>query len=218
MKILLVEDDKVIWNNIKEFLEDAWFLVDWIDNWQQAYIKALEYNYDLIILDVMLPEKNGFEIAKQLRKLKINTPIIFLTAKDDLESKEKWFLSWWDDYLTKPFSLKELLLRIRSILKRTKQQEEISILKYKDLVLNQDTKEVFKWKNKINLTPKEFKLLEELLLNKWKTLTKEELLENVWGYNNDIYSDVVRTHIKYLRDKIWADYIETVRWVWFRIN
>jgi len=221
MKILLVEDDKIIWENIKEYLEDAGFNVDWIQNWKQAYIKALEYDYDLIILDVMLPEKNGFLIAKDLRKLKVKTPIIFLTAKEDLESKEKGFLYWWDDYIVKPFSLKELLLRIRSILKRVKHQEEINILKYDDVVLNQDTKEVFRWKEKIELTPKEFRILEMLLLNQGKVVSKEDLLNDIWWYNNDIYSDVVRTHIKMLRDKLnkWGkkDIISTIRGIGFKI-
>ena len=215
MKILLVEDDLIIWKNIKEYLEDAWFVVDWKKDGQEGFSRILEHDYDLIILDVMLPSKDGFTLAKQIRRLKIQTPIIFLTAKEDLESKEKWFLFWWDDYLTKPFSLKELLLRIRTILKRVNQQEEINLLKYKDITLNQDTKQVFvDWKE-VHLTPKEFALLEELMINEWKALSKERLLEDIWWINNDIYSDVVRTHIKTLRDKIWKDYIQTVRWVWF---
>jgi len=215
MKILLVEDDKIIWENIKTYLEKNWFVVDWFQDGKQAFIRALEYDYDIIILDVMLPSKDGFQIAKQLRKYKIFTPIIFLTAKDDLESKEIGFTSGWDDYLTKPFSLKELLLRIRNLVKRSKNLENLNILKYKDIELNQDTKEVFKNWEKITLTPKEFKLLEELMLNQWKVLSKEDLLISIWWYNNDIYSDVIRTHIKSLRDKIWHEYIKTVRWMWF---
>ncbi len=218
MKILLIEDDEIIWNNIKKYLEKNWFLVDLFKDWKEWFIRWLEYSYDLIILDIMLPSKNWFNIANQFRKLKIKTPIIFLTAKDDLESKERWFSSWWDDYLTKPFSLKELLLRIRNLIKRDKNLESINEIKYKDLTINLDKKEVLKKSKKIDLTPKEFKLLEELLLNKWKVLSKEELLTNIWWYNNDIYSDVIRTHIKSLRDKIWYDYIKTVRWIGFIIE
>ena len=215
MKILHVEDDKIIWENIKTYLEKNWFVVDWFTDGKQAFIRALEYDYDLIILDVMLPSKDGFQIAKQLRKYKVNTPIIFLTAKDDLESKEIWFTSWGDDYLTKPFSLKELLLRVRNLIKREKNLDSLNVLTYKDLQLNQDTKQVTKnWKI-INLTPKEFKILQELMLNKWKVVSKEDLLVSIRGYNNDIYSDVIRTHIKSLRDKIWQEYIKTVRWMWF---
>jgi len=219
MKILLVEDDKIIWKNIKEYLEKSGFVVDWEENGQRWYIRALEYNYDLIILDVMLPDKDGFSIAKQIRQLNVETPIIFLTAKEDLQSKEKWFLSWWDDYITKPFSLKELLLRIRTILKRINNQKQLNILEIWDIVLNQDTKEVFRNWKKIELTPKEFALLEHLMLNDWKTISKDELLTSIWWYNNDIYSDVVRTHIKTLRDKLnkWfsKDPIKTIRWQGF---
>jgi DNA-binding response OmpR family regulator len=132
-----------------------------------------------------------------------------------LESKEIWFTSWGDDYLTKPFSLKELLLRVRNLIKREKNLDSLNVLTYKDLQLNQDTKQVTKnWKI-INLTPKEFKILQELMLNKWKVVSKEDLLVSIRGYNNDIYSDVIRTHIKSLRDKIWQEYIKTVRWMWF---
>ena len=222
MKVLLVEDDKVIWENIKEYLEENWFTVDWETNWKYAYSKILDYDYDVIILDVMLPEKNWFQLAKQIRNLKINTPIIFLTAKWDIESKEKWFLSWWDDYLTKPFSLKELVLRIRNLLKRTEKINDINTLSKWDITINLDTKQVFRNWKEIILTPKEYKILVLLMQNAPKVISKQEILNHVRGPNNDIWSDVVRTHIKSLRDKInnWFDYdpIKTVRWMWFKFE
>ena len=218
MKVLLIEDDEIIGANIKKYLEKNWFIVDWLTDWKQGFIRALEYDYDIIILDVMLPNQDGFKIAEKLRKFNITTPIIFLTAKWDIESKEKWFLAGWDDYLTKPFSLKELILRIKSIIKRTKAHSPTNIINYKDLTIDLDKYEVYKNWKKINLTPKEYQLLQELILNKWKVVSKEDLLTSIWWYNNDIYSDVVRTHIKSLRDKIWQDYIKTVRWIWFTIE
>lgn len=222
MKVLLVEDDKIIWENIKEYLEENWFTVDWETNWKYAYSKILDYDYDVIILDVMLPEKNWFQLAKQIRNLKINTPIIFLTAKWDIESKEKWFLSWWDDYLTKPFSLKELVLRIRNLLKRTEKINDINTLSKWDITINLDTKQVFRNWKEIILTPKEYKILVLLMQNAPKVISKQEILNHVRGPNNDIWSDVVRTHIKSLRDKInnWFDYdpIKTVRWMWFKFE
>ena len=222
MKVLLVEDDKIIWENIKEYLEENWFTVDWETNWKYAYSKILDYDYDVIILDVMLPEKNWFQLAKQIRNLKINTPIIFLTAKWDIESKEKWFLSWWDDYLTKPFSLKELVLRIRNLLKRTEKINDINTLSKWDITVNLDTKQVFRNWKEIILTPKEYKILVLLMQNAPKVISKQEILNHVRGPNNDIWSDVVRTHIKSLRDKInnWFDYdpIKTVRWMWFKFE
>ena len=222
MKILVVEDDHIIWPNIKEYLEESWFLVDLIPDGKEWFIKAIDGNYDSIILDVMLPSKDWFSIARQLRQLKVQTPIIFLTAKEDLESKETWFLAGWDDYLTKPFKLKELVLRIKSILKRANHQESINEIEECWISLNLDTKQVFRWWKEIQLTPKEFQILEYLIRNKWKAIPKHEILEYVWGINNDIWSDVVRTHIKTLRDKLnqWFDIdpIQTIRWVWFKFD
>ena len=222
MKILLVEDDKIIWENIKEYLEENWFTVDWETNWNYAYSRILDYEYDVIILDVMLPEKDGFQLAKQIRKLGIKTPIIFLTAKWDIESKEKWFLSWWDDYLTKPFSLKELVLRIRNLLKRNEKIDDINTLSKGDIMINLDTKQVFRNWKEIILTPKEYKILVLLMQNSPKVISKEDILNHVRWINNDIRSDVVRTHIKSLRDKLnnGFDYdpIKTVRGMGFKFE
>lgn len=222
MKILLVEDDKIIWENIKEYLENNGFTVDRETNWKYAYSKILDYDYDVIVLDVMLPEIDGFQLAKKIRNLKISTPIIFLTAKWDIESKEKWFSLWWDDYLTKPFSLKELVLRIRNLLKRTDKIDDINTLSRWDIQINLDTKQVFRKNKEIYLTPKEYKILVLLMQNSPKVISKEEILNHVRWSNNDIWSDVVRTHIKSLRDKLndWFDYdpIKTVRWMWFKFE
>jgi len=222
MKILLVEDDKVIWENIKEYLEKQGFNVTWEINWDYAFSKILDYDYDLIILDVMLPWKDGFQLAKQIRKLKIQTPIIFLTAKEDIESKEKWFLLWWDDYLTKPFSLKELVLRIRNLLRRDKKLDTNNEIIKWDIKINLDTKEVFRNWKKIELTPKEYQILLYLMQQNWKVVSKQDILDHVWWINADIWSDVVRAHIKSLRDKLneWFEYdpIKTVRWMWFKFE
>ena len=170
----------------------------------------------------MLPFKSGFEITKELRKEDIKTPIIFLTAKEDLESIETWFLSWWDDYLVKPFKLKELLLRIRAVLKRVNQTNSINTIKIWDIELNLDLKQVKRYWKLIELTPKEFQILEYLMKNKNKVIPKKELLEYIWWINNDIWSDVVRSHIQTLRTKIntWFNYdpIKTIRWIWFKFE
>ncbi len=222
MKILLVEDDHIIWPNIKEYLEENNFIVKLIDSWEWVLRELNRNKYDIILLDVMLPYKSWFEIAKEIRNLKIDTPIIFLTAKEDLESKEIWFNIWADDYITKPFKLKELLLRIRSILKRVNKQEKINKIISGDIELNLDLKEVIrKWKH-IELTPKEFQILEYLMKNKNKVIPKKELLEYIWWINNDIWSDVVRSHIQTLRSKLnkWFSYdpIKTIRWIWFKFE
>jgi DNA-binding response OmpR family regulator len=145
-----------------------------------------------------------------------------LTAKEDLESIEKWFTLWWDDYLTKPFKLKELVLRIRSILKRVNKTEEINKITAWWLVLDLDLKEINRWDETIILTPKEFQILEYLMKNKNKVVPKKELLEYIWWINNDIRSDVIRTHMQTLRTKInsWfkTDPIKTVRGIWFKFE
>lgn len=224
MKILIIEDDKIIWPNIKEYLEENSFLVELKSDWETWLKEALKNKYDLFIFDVMLAHMNWFEIAKEVRKAEIKTPIIFLTAKEDLESKETWFNVWWDDYITKPFKLKELVLRIRNLLKRSNSWEinEMNKIIIWDIELNLDLKEVTRWDKNIILTPKEFIILEYLMKNKNKVVPKHELLEYIWWINNDIWSDVTRTHIQSLRKKInsWFknDPIKTIRGIWFKFE
>ena len=211
---------QIIWPNICEYLEENSFLVTLKENWQDWLKEALKNKYDIFILDVMLPLKDGFSIAKEIRENWIKTPIIFLTAKEDLESKERWFNVWWDDYLTKPFKLKELVLRIRSILKRVNKSEILDKIVAWDIILDLGLKEVKRWNKIINLTPKEFMILEYLMKNKGKAVPKKEILEYIWWINNDIWSDVIRAHILTLRKKLndWFkfDPIVTVRWIWFK--
>lgn len=223
MKVLLIEDDKIIWPNIKEYLEENNFIVSLEKDGIDWLKEAKRNKYDLFIFDVMLPNLDGFSIAKEIKKENKKTPIIFLTAKEDLESKEIWFNLWADDYLTKPFKLKELLLRIRSIVKRSLNiEEEINKMVIWDIELNLDLKEVKRWENKITLTPKEYILLELLMKNKNKVITKQEIVEYIWWINNDIWSDVTRVHILSLRKKLnkWYknDPIKTVRGIWFKFE
>jgi len=222
MKILILEDDPIIWANIKEYLEENNFLVTLKNNWETWEKEAKRNKYDLYLFDVMLPYKSWFEIAKNLRQEWDNTPIIFLTAKEDIESIEEGFTIWADDYLTKPFKLKELLLRIRNIFKRVNNSISINKIKVWDIELNLDLKEVNRSWKKIELTPKEFQILEYLMKNKNKVIPKKELLEYIWWINNDIWSDVVRTHIQILRSKINKDFdfdpIKTIRGIWFKFE
>jgi len=222
MKILIIEDDHIIWPNIKEYLEENNFIVTLKTDWESWEKEALLNKYDLFLFDVMLPNKSWFEVAKNLREENIETPIIFLTAKEDIESIEKWFTIWWDDYLTKPFKLKELLLRIRSILKRVNKTDSIDKIIIWDIELSLDLKEVTRSWKKIELTPKEFQILEYLMKNKNKVVPKKELLEYIWWINNDIRSDVIRSHMQTLRSKLndWFDFdpIKTVRGIWFKFE
>lgn len=220
MKVLLVEDDSIIWQNICEYLEENSFMVTLKDNWEDWVKEAIKNKYDIFIFDVMLPKKDWFQMAKEIREAEVKTPIIFLTAKEDLESKERWFNVWWDDYLTKPFKLKELILRMRSILKRVNQTEVLDKITAWDITLDLSLKEVKRWDKIINLTPKEFMILEYLMKNKEKAIPKKEILEYIWWINNDIWSDVIRAHMLTLRKKLneWFDDdpIKTVRWIGFK--
>ena len=220
MKVLLVEDDSIIWQNICEYLEENSFMVTLKDNWEDWVKEAIKNKYDIFIFDVMLPKKDWFQMAKEIREAEVKTPIIFLTAKEDLESKERWFNVWWDDYLTKPFKLKELILRMRSILKRVNQTEVLDKITAWDITLDLSLKEVKRWDKIINLTPKEFMILEYLMKNKEKAIPKKEILEYIWWINNDIWSDVIRAHMLTLRKKLneWFDNdpIKTVRWIGFK--
>ena len=220
MKVLLVEDDSIIWQNICEYLEENSFMVTLKDNWEDWLKEAIKNKYDIFIFDVMLPKKDWFQMAKEIREAEVKTPIIFLTAKEDLESKERWFNVWWDDYLTKPFKLKELILRMRSILKRINQTEVLDKITAWDITLDLSLKEVKRWDKIINLPPKEFMILEYLMKNKEKAIPKKEILEYIWWINNDIWSDVIRAHMLTLRKKLNEgfddDPIKTVRWIGFK--
>lgn len=222
MKVLIIEDDHIIWPNIKEYLEENNFIVTLKQDWDSWFKEAINNKYDIIILDIMLPNRDGFSIAKEFKETKNETPFIFLTAKEDLESIERWFMLGWDDYLTKPFKLKELALRIRSILKRVNKTDSIDSINWWDIILNLNLKEIERWWKKIILTPKEFQILEYLMKNKNKVIPKHELLEYIWWINNDIRSDVIRTHIQTLRNKInlWFenDPIKTIRGIWFKFE
>lgn len=222
MKLLLIEDDKIIGANIQEYLEENSFLVTLKEDWESGEKEAMRNNYDLFIFDVMLPHKSGFEVAKSLREQGRDTPIIFLTAKDDLSSKEIGFSVGADDYISKPFKLKELLLRIRSILKRIHKHTELEKITAGEVELDLSLKEVKRDNEVISLTPKEFMILEYLMKNKGKVVPKKEILEYIWWINNDIWSDVIRAHMLTLRKKInkwWKkDPIKTIRGIWFKFQ
>ena len=220
MKILLVEDDKYIANNIKEYLEQNFFTVDISEDGESWYHLAKVKKYDLIILDIMLPKKDWLQVCKDLRNLKLDTPIIMLTARDSTEDKVKWLESGADDYVVKPFSLKEILARVNALIRRTQYNNtDIQEINVDDLIINLQTKKVSRWGNTITLTKKQFQILEYLIRNEDKVVSKQEMIENIRWINEDRRSDVIRSHMQMLREKI--DYpfknklIKTVRWMGF---
>jgi len=201
MKVLLVEDEKDLADLIAEALKKELFTVDVCYDGEVGMYKVLNDTYDVVILDILLPHKNGWEILKEMRKKGIDTPVLMLTALSDVEYRVKGLEMGADDYLPKPFDLRELIARVRALIRR-KSEEKNSILKCADLVLDTVTHTVYRGGRKIDLTRKEYQILEYLMLNKNRVVTKEELQEHLWSLEDDFFSDVLRSHIKNLRKKV----------------
>ena len=204
MRILLIEDDKTISQNIITNLIQLGFSIDSADNGNKGSYLARTNDYDLIVLDIGLPEKRGDEICKELRAADKTVPIIVLSVESELESKLTLLNSGADDYVTKPFHISELVARIRAILRRP-QQIIPEIITIEDLSLNSSGMTVQRNGKTIKLTRKEFSLLEYLMKNQGKVLSRGAILEHVWDIHADIFSNTIETHILNLRRKIDKD-------------
>ena len=217
-RILVVEDEKDIQNIIKAFLENAEYKVETADDGLDAINLIQKNNYDLILLDIMLPKIDGFTVCEMIRK-NSNIPIIILTALTDEESQLKGFDKLADDYITKPFSMPVLLKHIEAIFRRTDNNNETSnILKYKNMILNTENYEVYVDNQKVSLTYREFEILKIFLENQGKVFSRDNILNSIWNY--DYFGDdkIVNTHIKNIRKKLGYEYIETVRGVGYKID
>lgn len=201
MRILVVEDEHRIAHSLQKGLEQERFAVDVAYTGGEGYDLASTEDYDLIILDIMLPGMDGISICKELRKNKIHIPILLLTAKGQTSEKVVGLNSGADDYLTKPFSFDELLARIRALLRRkgTVVQTNLSI---DDLSMDVSRFEVKRGKEPVSLTSKEFSLLEFLISKKNQIVTKDQIIQHVWNFDADILPNTVEVYIKKLRDKI----------------
>jgi len=201
MRILVVEDEHRIAHSLQKGLEQERFAVDVAYTGDDGYDLASSEDYDLIILDIMLPGMDGFTICKELRKNKIHIPILLLTAKGQINDKVNGLNSGADDYLTKPFSFEELLARIRALLRR-KGTTVQTILALDDLTMDITLFEVKRGNILINLTSKEFSLLEFLLTKQNQIVTKEQIIQHIWNFDADILPNTVEVYIKKIRDKI----------------
>ena len=202
MKILLVEDDKTVSHFIEKGLKETNYIVDAVFDGEDGLHLALSRPYDIIILDIMLPKLDGWEILRSIRNKQVKTPVIFLTAKDNKEDIVKGLELGADDYLVKPFSFVELLARIRVIIRRDKKDVELSHLNVGNLTLNLIARTAQREDKNIELSSKEFLLLEYLMRNAGQILTRTMILENIWGYNFDTDSNIIDVHINHLRNKI----------------
>jgi two-component system OmpR family response regulator len=202
-RILVVDDEPNITDLVATALRYEGFEVDTAHDGRAALAKAVSFRPQLLVLDVMLPDLDGFEVARRLRQEGRRVPMLFLTARDATEDKVRGLTLGGDDYVTKPFSLEELLARVRAVLRRVRSSpEEGARLRFADLELDEETREVFRGSTPIELTPTEFKLLRYLMLNPRRVLSKAQILDHVWEYDFGGDANVVETYISYLRKKI----------------
>lgn len=208
VKILLVEDEKKIAAALKTGLEEQGFYVTIAYDGTMGEKIFFNYDFDLVILDINLPNLNGYTLSRIIRQKKKNTPILMLTALGTIEDKIAGFESGADDYLVKPFAFKELLARIRSLLRRSMNMvSEGNILHIADLEMNLDSKEVTRAGNRVSLTSKEFQLLEYLVRNKNKVVSRADIAGKVWDIGFDTGTNVIDVYINFLRKKIDKDHV-----------
>jgi len=223
MRILVVEDEHKIAQSIKKGLEQESYAVDLAFSGPEGYDFASSEEYDLLILDVMLPGMTGIQIAQKLRSEKVHTPILMLTAKGQIEDKVEGLDSGADDYLSKPFAFEELLARMRALLRRPQSVGD-SKLKVSDLTLDTKTFEVKRGDKDIKLSSKEFALLDYLMRHPNQILTKDQIINHVWNYDSDVLPNTVEVYIGYLRNKIDKPFknqpslIQTVRGFGYKLS
>ena len=202
MNILIIEDEYSLADAVAEMLKKEEFNVCIKTEGEEGEEEALTGNYDLILLDVMLPEKNGFEILKYLRQEKIKTPVIMLTAKSEIDDKLNGLENGADDYITKPFSMRELMARVKAVLKRSNNIENLDCLEYGDLTLDLKSAKLICGNNEIQISKKELELLEYFLLNKNQIVTRENLFEKIWGYDSEVEYNNVEVYFTFIRRKL----------------
>ena len=222
MKILIVEDQENLGNLIKDGLENEGFTADLVSDGEQAQtrIELCSNEYSLVLLDIMLPKKNGLEVCKAIRKNGINTPILMLTAKDSHEDIINGLNAGADDYLPKPFSFNVLIARIRAILRRPTETLP-PVLKIKNITLDPVKKVVLRGKTEVKLTVKEFSLLEHLMRHPNQVINRDQLVSSLWDFSNESFSNTVDVHITNLRKKLDNEkthLIKTVHGLGYRID
>ncbi len=220
MRILVVEDTEKLALYVKQMFEEHGYAVDTVDDGEAGERMAQSGAYDLVVLDVMLPKKNGKDVCRALRATGYLVPILMLTASGEVDDKVDGLDSGADDYLVKPFAMKELLARARALLRRP-QEKFVDTLAMQDLVLNTTEHTLTKKGKDIALTPKEYAILEHLMRNADTVVTREQLLEHCWDFAYSAFSNITDVYIRQLRKKLTDShehYIETIRGVGYKFN
>lgn len=200
MRILVVEDDPVIAGLLRKGLEQANFEVEVVGDGQQGFSAARQPDIGLIVLDVMLPGMDGWAVCQGIRERRVTTPILMLTARDAIEDRVKGLEGGADDYLPKPFDFKELLARVRALLRRDK-IHKTRVIRVADLEMDTSTRSVTRGGQEIQLTPREFSLLEALIVNEGRVLTREMIQDRIW-LDDESFSNTVNVHVAHLRKKV----------------
>jgi len=202
MRILIVEDEKDLAMILSEILNMEGYYTDNAYDGESCLDNALSGIYDLIILDIMLPVMDGIQVLREIRKSSITIPVLMLTAKSEIEDKVLGLDNGADDYLTKPFNTKELLARVRALSRRKEKTLISDNIEFEDIILDKTTHEMIKDDQKIKLSKKEYDILELLILNYGKVVSKESLIMKIWGYDADIEYNSIEVYISFLRKKI----------------
>lgn len=216
MKILIIEDDTILSDTIKQCISKKYDVEQAYDG-EEGVVFALEKIYDLILLDIMLPIKNGYEVLKEIRSNQVDTPVLMLTAKDGIQDKILGFRSGADDYLVKPFEREELLLRIEAILRRSHGLYQENKIRYQELELNLLNRQVTIGGKQINIQGKQFDLLEYFITYKNTIITKDQIFDKIWGFNSETTTNVVEVYASSLRKELkkynYDQYLKTIRGV-----
>lgn len=205
MKVLVIEDEATLNNNISDALLAENFVVEGAFDGFLAERLLKKESYDCVVMDINLPKKNGYDLCKDFRAYNTHTPVLMLTAFDELEDKIKGFDSGADDYLTKPFFMKELIMRIHSLIKRSQTKSENNsqeTIKASDIVINTAQKKVARQSQEIQLTPREYQILVKLCKNKGEIISKNDLIKEIWGTSLDVNTNTIEVYINFLRNKI----------------
>jgi two-component system, OmpR family, response regulator QseB len=216
VKVLLIEDDRMIGWSLRRGLVDEGFTVDWLDDGDAAVVICAEQSYDVAILDLGLPSRDGLKVLAELRHQGNSLPVVIVTARETVPDRIKGLNAGADDYLCKPFDFDELVARLHAVMRRRAALVS-PVLEYRDLILNPITRQVVHQGRQIDLSSKEFSLLEALLQRPGAVLTRNQLRDKLYGWDGDVGSNTVEVFIHSLRRKIGYEYIENVRNVGYRM-